>query len=60
MTNTHVPTLPELQAAYEEAVEWSNRFFDEQSWTMAEQWHLTAVELLNELRERQANAVVQH
>lgn len=50
MTNTHTPTLPELRAALAEAVEWSNRFFDDGDYWLAEQWHLVAVELDAELR----------
>lgn len=45
MTNTAEMTNTELQAALAEAVTWSNWYFDEQNWAMAEQWGLRAEEL---------------
>lgn len=44
MTNT------QLEAAFSEAVEWSNRYFDDGDYRMAEQWHLKAIDLGAELR----------
>ena len=43
MTNTNTA------AALAEAVETSNRFFDDGDFRMAEQWHLRAVELQQKL-----------
>lgn len=49
MTNKARMTNNELQAALLEAVETSNRYFDDRDWRMAEQWHLRAVELQQKL-----------
>lgn len=45
MTNTAEMTNTELEAALAEAVDWSNWYFDDSNWKMAELWHLKAVEL---------------
>lgn len=45
MTNKAEMTNTELQAALLEAVETSNRYFEDGDFRMAEQWHLRAVEL---------------
>lgn len=49
MTNTAGMTNTQLEAAFAEAVEWSNRYFDDGDYRMAEQWHLRANELAAKL-----------
>lgn len=45
MTNTAEMTNTDLQAALDEAVDWSNWFFEGEDFAAAEQWHLRAVDL---------------
>lgn len=49
MTNTTEMTNTERQARLAEAVEMSNWYFDAHDWRLAEQWHLRAVELQQQL-----------
>jgi hypothetical protein len=45
MTNTAEMTNTQLRAALDEAVRWSNWYFDGGEWWLAEQWHLKATDL---------------
>lgn len=44
-------TVPKIEAALAEACAWSNWYFLDQNWTMAEQWHLRAEDLAQKLHE---------
>lgn len=55
MTNMAEMTNGDLEAALAEAVEWSNWHFMDQSWHLAERWHLLAVQYTNELERRGAH-----